>query len=106
MSSTTDMKIPKGTVNVHKPTIEALKQSRMDPDETLENVILRLLSSEGRVFVDVIAVDGEYARKSQHEVIFQVGNKPARYYTYKQGNLIPVDKLPIRVQMQHEGVIQ
>ena len=72
-----------------------LKKLR-DPmvDKNWSDVIERELETEGDIYVKVITVDGYVADSSAHDIIFQLGNDPPRYYRYLNGKFEPLKSLP------------
>ncbi len=88
------------TVQLRKETLKLLGKHR-DPfgDKSWDDVIAKLVSFHGEVYVDVIMVDGEFGRSSNHEIIFQIGNDPPQYYRYKAGQFQPLEALP-KIKME------
>lgn len=54
-------------------------------DRGVDDVLNRVLDMEGEVFIEPIYIDGEFAKTSDHIILFQVGDTPARYYLYSKG---------------------
>lgn len=96
----------KASIFTRKATVEMLKKLRITPNETLDNVINRLIRMDGVVFLDVISVNGELARMTKHEVIVQLGDNPPRFYHYQRGRITNIDKLPLKVDLQKSGALR
>lgn len=78
------------TIELKLPTKDKLDRYRK-PGESNDGAVSRALDMKGRVYVDIIAIDGEFARTSQHKIIFQVGDKPPNFYEYSGGRITEVD---------------
>lgn len=83
------------TIEVKKGTLFKLGKLR-DPvrDKSWSEVIDRLIDGQAEIYVDVLTVDGILAKSSAHDIIFQLGDSPPRYYRYRRGKFEEIPKLP------------
>ena len=86
------------TIWISRKTKEALDSIKR-PRETYDELISRIISGEeGAVFIDFISINGKPAK--EHTIIFQLGDRPPRYYMYKKGSFkeLSYDEIEIRVK--------
>ncbi|RLI82646.1 hypothetical protein DRP04_03515 [Archaeoglobales archaeon] len=85
------------TIWISKQTKERLDSIKL-PRESYDELINRLLSGEGEVFVNFWSVDGTPA--TEHEIVFQLGDY---YYVYKKGEFSPpLPKTALRITVGWE----
>lgn len=78
------------TIWLHRDTLKLLtQQSRMG--DSYDDVIRRLLSGEGEVWVEVLAVDNDSPAK--HKVLFKLGNF---YYEWNGKDFVPVEPRKVK----------
>ena len=76
---------PWTTIRVRTSTRDLLFNERRLPDLNFDDIINKLLRRESDVYCDVLSVDGELAKSTDHEVIIQLGKgKYARFYKYRR----------------------
>jgi len=91
------------TIWISRQTKKALDSIKR-PRETYDELIARIISGEeGAVFIDFISIDGKPAK--EHTIIFQLGDRPPRYYMYKRGNFreLRYDEIEIKVKENEEN---
>lgn len=97
MAKKTKSKYPdKTTIWLSRSTVERLNEvSRKG--ESYDDVLGRILSGKGEVWVEVLQVDGD--SPANHKVLFKLGDFP---YLWNGDRFVPVD--PRKVKTVVEGV--
>lgn len=85
------------TIQVTKETKLILERQGLK-GEVFDHIIRRILSGQGDVWVDVLAVDD--GGPEEHDVLIQLGNEPPRYYLFSHGNCGEVPRPTITVQKE------
>ena len=88
VNSTTTIQIKRSSLALLTPYRDFLS------DNTWDEAIQRATNGEGEVFIDILFIDGEYAKSAPHEIFIQVGDNPPRYAKYQDGKLQAIEKLP------------
>lgn len=90
VSSTTTVQVRKDTVRL----LNGHRNKRESMDDVVNRMVQMALTKEGTVFVDIIMIDGLYAKSASHEVVFQLGEDPPHYYRYINGEFEELPELP------------